>query len=178
MFSSAKKWILLAINNKTYSSVGCCFVWRLLTYKIVKLRGSSAPESKMKGKWGCHQPWQWLTVPTAECHLHALARLSCLSSASRTVCSHSLTQFCQNDLVNLNASNSKVFLKPNHFDRAGLGHCSCCNSSKSNFHLRGSYPPSAPTTCKLHIPNNWSPFPFLLHCSLLSLQLCYLQSTL
>lgn len=155
-----------------------------LSHRKVKLRGSSPPKSKMKRSEAVisHSamavPQILLTVPTAKCHSHALARLSCLLSASRTVCSHSLTQFCQNDLVNLNAFNSKVFLKPNHFDRAGLGHCSCYNSTKSKFHLRGSYPPSAPTTCKLHIPNNWSPFPFLLHCSLLSLQLCYLQSTL
>lgn len=150
-----------------------------LPHQTVKLRGSSPPKSKKKREWGCSQPCCHGSGSDS-CSAHCKVPLACPGwallplPASRAVCRHSLTQFCQNDLVNLNAFNSKVFLKPNHSDRAGLAHCSCYNSTKSNFHLRGSCPPSAPTTCKLHIPNNRSPFPFLLHCSSLSLQLCYL----
>jgi len=90
------------------------------------------------------------------------------------MCSHSLTQFCQNNLVNLNAFNSKVFFKPNHFDRAGLGHCSCYSSTKSNLNFRGSLPsPSQYASCTFPIILLRSHL--FLHCSLLSLQLCCLQ---
>lgn len=134
----------------------------------------------MKRDWGCNQTCCYGSgrdhaySAHCKCHSHALldstASLICQRNC---MCSHSLTQFCQNDLVNLNTFNSKVFFKPNHFDRAGLGCCSCYSSTKSNFNFRGfCSPPPQHASCMLPIILHSRSF---LHCSLLSLQLCCLQ---
>lgn len=95
---------------------------------------------------GTCMPWY------AQTRLHRLSHLS-----ANCMGSHSLTQFCQSDLVNLNAFNRKLSFKPNYFDRAGLGHCSRYSSTNSNANLRGSCSP-LPPTCQLHVSHHPSPF--------------------
>lgn len=102
-----------------------------------------------------------LAVPTSQSTCvpwYAQAGLHCLSHLpANCMGSHSLTQFCQSDLVNLNIFNRKVSFKPNYFDRAGLGHCSHYSSTNSNANLRRSCSP-LPPTCQLHVSHHPSPF--------------------
>lgn len=140
------------------------------TPKKLKLKSNSPLHCRMRRDRGCKQTCYYGSSSYHPCSAHCKVPLACmpwLDFTASFICqhncirSHSLTQFCQTDLVNLNAFNSKVFFKPNHFDRAGLGHCSCYSSTKSNFNLRGSCPHPAPATRQLHVSSNSSPFPFL-----------------